>query len=154
MERDSKSGLLYSVEKMKSIKALRTQISQHQSIRGSRVLDLSNWHPGIIYYVGGRQLPFSTVDKVYNKTLAQQLEQTLNQKERKGILPLIVETSTVKPSLSCQKLDKYKLDIELRSELRMLNFNPFVKEVGIYLSTKEDLTLFPKNIAFMIPCVP
>ena len=154
MERDSRSGLLYSVEKMKSIKALRTQISQHQSMRGSRVLDLSNWHPGIIYYVGGRQLPFSTADKVFNKTLAQQLEQTLSQSERKGNLPLIVETSTVKPSLRCQKLDDYKLDIKLQRDLRILNFNPYVKEVGIYLSNKEDLTLFPKNVAFMIPCEP
>jgi len=154
MERDPRSGLLYSTEKMNSIKVLRNQLAQYQSIRGARVLDLSNWHPGIIYYINGRQFPFSTVDKVFNKTLAQQLEQTLSQRERKENLPLIVETSTEKPSLGCQKLDEYVLDNRLKNELRILNFNPFVKEIGIYLSTKEDLTLFPKNIAVMIPCTP
>ena len=154
MKRDPRSGLLYDSEKMKNINKLRFQIKEYQNIEKSRILDLSNWHPGVIFYVGGRQLPVSTHDRVFNDTLFNQVEQTLKQSGYNSNLPLIVETTAVTPKYKCQKLREYQLNVNMRAAIKALDFNPFVREIGIYLSVSDDLTLYPKNISLMIPCTP
>jgi hypothetical protein len=154
-KKDQQSRLIYASEKMQNIATLRDDVGEYIDMRGLRILDLSNWHPGVIYYLDAMQFPISTVDKVFNSTLRQQVYNTLNQEELQRIryvVPIIVESKNSSPKLTCQRLVDYTLDPKLDLALGEFGFNPKVIEIGIYKSVPEDLTLYPKNISVMIPC--
>jgi hypothetical protein len=154
-KKDQQSRLIYASEKMQNIATLRDDVDEYIDISGLRILDLSNWHPGVIYYLNAMQFPISTVDKVFNSTLRQQVYNTLNQEELQRIryaVPIIIESKNTSPKLTCQRLFDYTLDPKLDLALGEFGFNPKVIEIGIYKSVPEDLTLYPKNISVMIPC--
>lgn len=157
ISRDSITGLWYSSKKLDSIMKLRHEVANYGILEGDRILDLSYWHPGVIYYVEGVMFPVTTVNKFFRETLQYQIESTINQEnvilEPYGT-PILVETDSVEPNLKCRKLINQITDSDLIEVLKVVGFNPYIKEIAVYRSVKEDLTLYPKNIAIVLPCKP
>lgn len=155
VNRDPMSGLMYSNQKMNSIEQLRSDAKNYGRLDNQRILDLSYWHPGVIYYLGGLQFPLSTVDKAFANTLFHQVQITIKQLGPNGpdsLAPLIVKTVSDFPKLKCEKLINQINDLKLASALRSVEYNPYVREIAIYKSVKDDVTLYPFNISVMVPC--
>jgi hypothetical protein len=153
--KDSVSGLYYSPKKLANIQGFRSQADRSGSYTGQKILDLSFWHPGVILYLGGLQFPSVIDNKVFRDTLDLQLSKTVGQlgsSSSKVSPPMIVETSLTLPLRKCLKLSEYIEDRELRNLIIRNDFNPNVLNSAIYLSDEVDLTLHPKNIAYLVPC--
>lgn len=153
--KDSVSDLYYSPKKLDNIQEFRRQAEQSGEYTGQKILDLSFWHPGAILYLGGLQYPFAIDNKVFRSTLGLQVDKVLTQiksKNSMSLSPIIVETSTRFPSAKCLKLSEYIDDSELRNLIIRNNFNPDVLNSAVYVSDKVDVTLYPRNIAYLTPC--
>jgi hypothetical protein len=152
---DRATGLLYTPEKLQNIQAFRTQVAKLSQDKPVRVLDLSFWHPGVLYYIDQFQFPISTLDRYFSSTLSEQVELTLSQLEVSKVTrltPILLLTNSQFPSFACKPLENWSGDERMISTLKEYRFNPKVKEIAIYKSSVEDLTLYPFNISYMIPC--
>jgi hypothetical protein len=155
MVKEPVHGLRYSPEKLANIMQLRTEIRASYPVEGLRILDLSYWHPGVIFYVDGLQFPVATFDRYYSQSIFQQVADTVNQKGLQKQLtnvPIIVESNSKSPKLECLDLSNQIIDSQLRQALIENRFNPKVMEVAIYRSVKEDVTLYPRNVSILVPC--
>jgi hypothetical protein len=153
--KDPINGLMYTSEKMKNILQLRSQVENWDTVKGSRILDLSYWHPGVIFYIGGMQFPTATFDRYYRQTISQQVRNTLNQEAFRNTsqkIPIIVESRSISPRLECVELSEQITDKKILKALSENSFNPNLIEIAVYESVPEDLTLYPRNISIMIPC--
>ena len=155
LEKDPVSSLYYSPQKLQSIKSFREAAGLNGQFTGERILDLSFWHPGAILYLGGLQFPHVVNNKVFRKTLYLQVEATIKQVqnlESSKTPPMIIETVKSGVIDGCSDLSDFVEDTELRFLLKSLEFNPRVLNKAIYISDPVDLTLYPKNIAYLVPC--
>jgi len=152
---DAQNSLYYSERKLESINQFRENASVTGAYSGERIIDFSFWHPGAILYLGGIQYPISIADKTFEKTLETQLDlvfKHINSWQQFSQSPIIVRTSASKPLNRCDKLTNQISDFNLRSALGARDFNPNVRDVSIYRSLPIDTTLYPYNIALLVPC--
>ncbi len=153
--KDSVSGLYYSSKKLNNIQEFRRQAGQSGDYTGQKILDLSFWHPGAILYLGGLQYPFAIDNKVFRNTLDLQFDKVMSQIESissKKLPPIIVETNLMGPISRCLKLSEYIVDPELRNLIISNSFDPKVLNSAVYVSDEVDVTLYPSNIAYLVPC--
>ncbi len=153
--KDPVSSLYYSSQKLERIQEFRRDAKVSGEFSGQRILDLSFWHPGIISYLGGLQFPFGLDNKAFRDTMDFQVRTTVNQVrdyEFNSSLSVIVETSQVAPTKRCSKLIEYIEDESLKRLLIENEFNPELYNLSVYVSDKVDITLFPKNVAYLVPC--
>ena len=95
-----------------------TQVGR-QTLRAPRILDLSFFHPGIIYKLGGLQYPVSLSDYKYKSTLKVQLSEIQkyikeSNSERAGYI--LIKLNESSPH-NCQYLSELVEDRELKKEL-------------------------------------
>lgn len=155
LRKDSISSLYYSLSKLESIQNFRKGASLSGEFSGEKILDLSFWHPGAILYLGGLQFPLAVDNKVFRRTLSIQVDATINQIVNLGperVPSIIIETSRTKSIKRCLDLLEYIEDTELKYLLSKYGFNPKMKDMSIYVSDPVDLTLYPKNISYLVPC--
>ena len=153
--KDSVSGLYYSPKKLENIQEFRRQAKQSGEYTGQRILDLSFWHPGAILYLGGLQYPFGIDNKVFRSTLDLQIDRSVRKiklQSSKQLPPIIVETSMTVPIAKCLKLSEYIDDSELRNLIILNSFDPNVLNSAVYISDRVDVTLYPRNLAYLVPC--
>jgi hypothetical protein len=152
---DSESGLKFSSEKFSAIVEFRNKIKSGNIETHQRVFDLSFWHPGAILYIGQKPMPYFIGDKVYIDTIDQQV--SLAVKGNKAFLSndnysMLIETTRTKVDNKCSYLIELIEDSALRAALLKSSFNPSAKVTAVYKSSKEDSTLYPKNLAYLTRC--
>lgn len=155
LQKDTITGLMYDSNKLKKITDFRNQIDGSTQDDSIRVLDLSFWHPGVLFYIEKYQFPLSTLDRVFSDTLNEQVKLTLKQlniPKYSRVTPILLQTSSQIPSNECRLLQDWNDDYLLNVALKENSYNPFVKEVAVYISSEEDITLFPRNISYLVPC--
>jgi hypothetical protein len=156
MKQDSQSLLYYSQPKLDSIEKFRLDAGLSGAYNGIRIVDFSFWHPGAILYLGAAQYPVSIADETFERTLEIQAEMVidhLKKRDKFNRSPMIIRTMEVKPLNKCTKLTTHISDENLSNVLGSQGFDPYVKDVSIYKSFPVDITLYPYNIALLVPCV-
>jgi hypothetical protein len=155
LKKDPISSLYYSPSKIENIQKFRLGAGVTGEFMGEKILDLSFMHPGVILYLGGLQFPFALENKVFRSTLSLQVEATIKQVinlDSKEFPSIIVETDKIEASKRCLELSEYVEDAELKTLLRNYDFNPRMFSESIYISDPVDLTLYPRNVLYLVPC--
>lgn len=102
-----------------TIKALDRPNASRQNLGTTRILDLSYFHPGIIYKLGGIQYPVSLSDYKYKSTVKRQLSEIhkyVTEIDAKGAEYVLVKLKN-DSSRSCVYLSELVEDRELMREL-------------------------------------
>lgn len=152
---DKVSNLKFSEDKYNAIISFRAEVKSRESISDGRVFDLSFWHPGAILYLNKKSMPYFLGNKVYSGTVTEQLVLAIRGNQRyleSGRYLVLVESNPGLVSSTCQDLNFYVFDGQLQKALEAAKFNPRMRLLGIYESSAEDLTLFPKNLAILETC--
>lgn len=152
---DEVSSLKFSEDKYNAIIRFRAQVKSRESISDSRVFDLSFWHPGAILYLNKESMPYFLGNKFYSGTIAEQLALAIRGNQRYlegGTYLVLVESRPGLVSSICQDLNFFIFDRGLQKALKAADFNPRMRLLGIYESSPEDSTLFPKNLAILETC--
>ena len=146
------NGLYYTPEKLASLETFSRSASLQS---GEEVIDLSSFHPGLILYAGGIQSQRALPDKHWIYNIKKQIEfvmelhgEQLKAKNTKVLL----ETNLKSATTDCVNLSSLIALQEISSELKAQNFNVKVRPRGFYVSSPEDLTLYPNNAVLVETC--
>jgi hypothetical protein len=146
------NGLYYTPEKLASLETF----SRNASLQpGEEVIDLSSYHPGIILYAGGIQSQRALPDKYWIYNIKKQIEFVMelhgSQLKAQGT-KVLLETNLKSTLAECVNLSNLIAKQEISTELKAQGFDVKVRPVGVYISSSEDLTLFPNNAVLVETC--
>jgi hypothetical protein len=155
---DQESGLYYSESKLKSINNFREDASKNGFREGDSILDLSYWHPGLVYLLRGKDPQPQIGDKFWISSLDSQLSTVMplirGKFSNEGDYILIEVASSLKihPSQTKVRLDSLMKGDPLSQKLKSQNYNPFVEVISVYRSQPVDLTLTPSDAVLLRLC--
>jgi len=151
--KSSSNGLYYTTEKLRSLENFSINAKLK---RGEEVIDLSSYHPGIILYAGGIQSQRALPDKHWIYNIKKQIEFVLDlhgkQLSEEGT-KILLETNLKATLKGCYSLSSLIAVPEISTELKTQNFDVKVRTIALYISSPEDLTLYPNNAMLVETCV-
>jgi hypothetical protein len=152
---DSVTGLHYSRLKMDAISEFRRNAGVSGEYSGDRVIDLSYWHPGVVMLLGGIQFSATTFDVQFKSSIELQVDRIVSEYNSNPLIradSFIIRTQETEFANRCQRLSEHLQDRDIAFALIERNFDPYVRDSSIYLSSRVDETLYPLNIALLTPC--
>lgn len=154
--------LLYSPSKIANMDFFRFNATQNGIRLEDRVLDLSYWHPGLSRILQIRSIPVGQADKFFKPTIATQFE-SFNP-ENKNLFNLFSTSfmflSTPFETVSqgkivlnrCYPIESF-LQHDLELQFILEKSGPYnVKMISYYVSSVEDMTLYPDYAILVKNC--
>ena len=127
-------------------------------MNGEPILDLSFFHPGLIYFADSPMYPYFLADEVFSSSTSAQLEYliksvSIDQKKPKRFLISSSKiVNIVEASFPCSPLSHWPANQLLKSALLTSSLNPDVRPVSIYHRQVEDLTMKSPFIYMLEVC--
>jgi len=149
----SLNGLYYTSEKLERL----NEFVKYSTLRSNEeVIDLSSFHPGLIYYAGGIQSQRTLPDKYFIYNIKNQIEFVLeSQRENMKLVgtKILLETKFQLVSRECRGISSLFAINEISDAIKGQGFDINVRPLAVYRSLPEDLTLFPNNVLLVETCV-
>lgn len=146
-------NLLYSPNKVINMDFFRFNAIENGIRFEDKVLDLSYWHPGLSQILQIRSIPAGQADKFFKPSLASQFEsfnprnENLFNRFNTSFMFLSVPSEAVsQENIELNRCYPMAIFLKHDSELQVIlkNSGPYnVKMISYYVSSKEDMTLYP-----------
>lgn len=147
------NGLYYTSEKLERL----NEFVKYSSLkRNEEVIDLSSFHPGLIYYAGGIQSERTLPDKYFIYNIKNQVKFVLESQKKKMSLAgtkILLESKLQLVSRECRSISSLFAINEISDALKIQGFDINVRPLAVYKSLPEDLTLFPNNALLVETCI-
>lgn len=151
--------LQYSHSKALALERWTSETDLNSKMGGEPILDLSYFHPGLVYFTDSPMYPYFLADEVFSASTNSQMSFLSKIFAIDGETPKRFLVSSDKEfdnsasAESCKRLGEWPANQLLKEALVATNLNPNVRLVSFYNRQVEDLTMRSPFIYLLEKCV-